>query len=171
MYFNFGELVSIVMGLIVPIIFVLVILRIVASAIGGANRHGGTVNDSYQGWFYVIQQQHVGVVERLGKFHQIVGPGFHVRVPFIDRVRDVSLMTEDEHITFDAKTEDNVTIELDVSANGTVAGARIVASCGFQELEQAAIQAVKRARFTPARRGSAAVPATARLTLTFRLKD
>lgn len=115
MYFNFGEIVSIVMGLLVPIIFVVVILRIIASAIGGANRHGGTVNDSYQGWFYVIQQQHVGVVERLGKFHQIVGPGFHVRVPFIDRVRDVSLMTEDEHITFDAKTEDNVTIELDVS--------------------------------------------------------
>ena len=39
------------------------------------------------------------------------------------------------------------------------------------ELEQAAIQAVKHARFTPARRGSAAVPATARLTLTFRLKE
>ena len=67
--------------------------------------------------------------------------------------------------------EGDVTIEIDVSANGTVDGARIVASCGFQELEQAAIQAVKRARFTPARRGSAAVPATARLTLTFRLKD
>lgn len=115
MFFNFGEIVSIVMSIIVPIIFVVVILRIVVSAIGGANRRGGTVNDSYQGWFYVIQQQHVGVVERLGKFHQIVGPGFHVRVPFIDRVRDVSLMTEDEHITFDAKTEDNVTIELDVS--------------------------------------------------------
>lgn len=67
--------------------------------------------------------------------------------------------------------EGDVTIELDVSSDGTVDGARIVASCGFAELEQAAIQAVKRARFTPARRGSAAVPATARLTLTFRLKD
>ena len=67
--------------------------------------------------------------------------------------------------------EGDVTVELDVSSDGTVAGARIVASCGFAELEQAAIQAVKRARFTPARRGSSAVPATARLTLTFRLKD
>ena len=67
--------------------------------------------------------------------------------------------------------EGDITIELDVSSDGTVDGARIVASCGFAELEQAAIQAVKRARFTPARRGSAAVPATARLTLTFRLKD
>lgn len=67
--------------------------------------------------------------------------------------------------------EGNVTIELDVSSDGTVDGSRIVASCGFKELEQAAIQAVKRARFTPARRGSANVPATARITLTFRLKD
>ncbi len=67
--------------------------------------------------------------------------------------------------------EGDVTMELDVSANGVVDGVRIVASCGFAELEQAAILAVKRARFTPARRGSAAVPATARLTLTFRLKD
>ena len=67
--------------------------------------------------------------------------------------------------------EGDVTMELDVSANGVVDGVRIVASCGFAELEQAAIQAVKRARFTPARRGGGAVPATARLTLTFRLKD
>lgn len=67
--------------------------------------------------------------------------------------------------------EGDVTLELAVSANGQVDGVRIVSSCGFAELEQAAVQAVKRARFTPARRGSANVPSTARLTLTFRLKD
>ena len=58
---------------------------------------------------YVVRQQHVAVIERLGK------PGFHVKFPFIDITHDVSLMTEDEHMTFDAKTSDNVTIELDVS--------------------------------------------------------
>ena len=67
--------------------------------------------------------------------------------------------------------EGDVTLELDISEKGTVDGVRIVASCGFAELEQAAVQAVKRARFTPARRGSANVPTTTRLTLTFRLKD
>lgn len=112
--YEFMRIIEASIGIIVPLIIVLVMVRIVAAIFGGA-AHRGTVNDSYQGWFYVIQQQHVGVIERLGKFHQVVGPGFHVRVPFIDRVRDVSLMTEDEHITFDAKTEDNVTIELDVS--------------------------------------------------------
>lgn len=64
---------------------------------------------------YVVRQQHVAVIERLGKFHGFAGPGFHVKFPFIDVTHDVSLMTEDEHMTFDAKTSDNVTIELDVS--------------------------------------------------------
>ncbi len=64
---------------------------------------------------YVVRQQHVAVIERLGKFHGFAGPGLHFRVPFIDRVFQIDLKTEDEHMTFDAKTSDNVTIELDVS--------------------------------------------------------
>ena len=65
--------------------------------------------------FLLVRQQHVAVVERLGRFHSIKGPGLHVRIPLVDRARDVDLMTEDQHMTFDAKTADNVTIELDVS--------------------------------------------------------
>lgn len=64
---------------------------------------------------YVVRQQHVAIIERLGKFSGIMGAGFHVKVPFIDVAHDVDLMTEDQHMTFDAKTSDNVTIELDVS--------------------------------------------------------
>ena len=67
--------------------------------------------------------------------------------------------------------EGDVTLALDISADGTVDGVRIMSSCGFAELEQAAIQAVRRARFSPARRGTRAVPSSASLTLTFRLKD
>ena len=64
---------------------------------------------------YVVRQQHVAIIERLGRFVGIAGPGFHVKVPFIDAAHDIDLITEDEHMTFDAKTSDNVTIELDVS--------------------------------------------------------
>ncbi|WP_293673763.1 SPFH domain-containing protein [uncultured Parolsenella sp.] len=64
---------------------------------------------------YVVRQQHVAIIERLGRFCGIKGPGFHVMIPFIDTAHDVDLMTEDQHMTFDAKTRDNVTIELDVS--------------------------------------------------------
>jgi regulator of protease activity HflC (stomatin/prohibitin superfamily) len=64
---------------------------------------------------YVVRQQHVALIERLGRFHGFAGPGFHFRVPFVDRIYQIDLKTEDEHMTFDAKTSDNVTIELDVS--------------------------------------------------------
>ena len=64
---------------------------------------------------FVVRQQHVAIVERLGRFVGVRGPGFHLKVPVIDSAHDVSLMTEDQHMTFDAKTSDNVTIELDVS--------------------------------------------------------
>lgn len=65
--------------------------------------------------FYVTRQQHVSVIERLGQFHAVVGPGMHARIPFVDVIRTVSLMTEDEHVQLNAKTADNVTVTLDVS--------------------------------------------------------
>jgi len=34
----------------------------------------------------VVPQQHAWVVERLGKFHQVLEPGLNVIIPFIDRV-------------------------------------------------------------------------------------
>lgn len=64
---------------------------------------------------YVVRQQHVAIIERLGKFHGFAQAGFHVKLPYLDVTHDVDLMTEDQHMTFDAKTQDNVTIELDVS--------------------------------------------------------
>lgn len=64
---------------------------------------------------YVVRQQHVAIVERLGRFHAITGPGFHVRIPLLDTTHDVSLMMEDEHIRLNAKTSDNVTVTLEVS--------------------------------------------------------
>ena len=90
----FQELLSMIMGAVVPIT---IVLMVVLSSC------------------YVVRQQHVAVIERLGKFHGFAGPGFHLRIPFLDRTYDIDLKTEDEHMTFDAKTSDNVTIELDVS--------------------------------------------------------
>lgn len=115
MYSDLGDILTIIASLLVPIVGLIVLAKVIGGILGSTSGRYGTVSDSYHAWLYVIQQQHVGVIERLGKFHQVVGPGFHVRLPVVDRVRDVNLMTEDEHITFDAKTEDNVTIELDVS--------------------------------------------------------
>lgn len=67
--------------------------------------------------FYVVQQQHAVIIERLGKFHCIVGAGFHAKIPIVDRkAATVSLKTMKNGFDIDVKTQDNVTIGLEVSA-------------------------------------------------------
>ena len=67
--------------------------------------------------FFVVKQQHAVIIERLGKFSGIVGAGFHAKLPFVDRkAATVSLRTMKNGFDIDVKTEDNVTIGLEVSA-------------------------------------------------------
>ena len=67
--------------------------------------------------FFVVKQQHAVIIERLGKFSKIVGAGFHAKIPFVDRkAATVSLRTMKNGFDIDVKTEDNVTIGLEVSA-------------------------------------------------------
>ena len=63
-----------------------------------------------------------------------------------------------------------VVLEISVGADGTVDGVSVVSSSGFSELDEAAVRATHRARFTPAQAGGHAVSSMARLTLAFRLK-
>lgn len=64
----------------------------------------------------------------------------------------------------------DVTLEIVVSESGCVGDVRVASSSGYSELDEAAVKAVKSARFTPAKRGRQAVSSTARITLTFKLK-
>lgn len=54
--------------------------------------------------------------------------------------------------------EGMVTLEWDVLADGNVSNVHVIASCGFVELERAAINAIKSVRFKPARSGSVTIP-------------
>lgn len=66
---------------------------------------------------FVVEQQTAVIVERLGKFHAIVHPGIHVRIPVIDRIAArVDLRTNQVSFKIDAKTEDNVTVTMDIAA-------------------------------------------------------
>ena len=64
----------------------------------------------------------------------------------------------------------DVVVELRVNAEGFVDLAEVVTSSGFAELDEAALRAVRAAKFVPAKSGHSAVASSARLTLTFRLK-
>ncbi len=63
----------------------------------------------------VVPQQHAYVVERLGKFNAVLDAGFHILIPFVDRVRYRHLLKEQavdiaEQICI---TKDNVQVGVD----------------------------------------------------------
>lgn len=65
----------------------------------------------------IVEQQHAVIIERLGKFNRIIHAGFHLKIPFLERrAAVVSLRTMKNGFDIDVKTEDNVTIGLEVSA-------------------------------------------------------
>lgn len=74
---------------------------------------------------YVVQQQNMVIIERLGKFHTIVGPGFHVKIPVIDRIAArVNMRTSQSSFEINAKTQDNVTVQMDIAAQYHVSSDR-----------------------------------------------
>lgn len=64
----------------------------------------------------------------------------------------------------------NVTLEIDVNAQGTVDDVRVAQSSGFPLLDEAAVKAARGARFSPAKSGGKAIASSARLSLNFKLK-
>lgn len=63
----------------------------------------------------VVPQQHAWVVERLGKYHAILGPGLNIVVPFIDRIAYKHVLKE---IPLDVPpqvciTKDNTQLQVD----------------------------------------------------------
>ena len=64
---------------------------------------------------YVVQQSKAYVIERLGAFHSVWGVGFHLKMPFFERVvKKVSL--KEQVADFDPQpviTKDNVTMQID----------------------------------------------------------
>lgn len=64
----------------------------------------------------------------------------------------------------------DVVLEIDVSPKGAASDVRVVASCGYDDLDEAAAKSARRARFVPAKAGGEAVASTVRMTISFTLK-
>ena len=63
-----------------------------------------------------------------------------------------------------------VTVAISVAEDGVVAHAEVVSSSGYRELDEAALSAVRSARFAPATSDGVSVRGELRLTFDFRLK-
>lgn len=81
------------------------------------------------------------IVERLGRYHETLGPGFHVLIPFFDRVAfNVGLKEEAIEVpSQECFTEDNVRVQVDGILYMKVANSK-QASYGITDYRFAAIQ-------------------------------
>ena len=86
-----------IVGLAVGIVIVVLILVLIISNI------------------HIVQQSKAYVVERLGAFHAVWGVGFHVKLPFIERIaKKVSLKEQvADFAPQPVITKDNVTMQID----------------------------------------------------------
>jgi len=63
----------------------------------------------------IVPQARAGVVERLGRYHRTLEAGFHIVVPFVDRVRPLIELRE-QVVSFEPQpviTQDNVVVNID----------------------------------------------------------
>jgi protein TonB len=67
--------------------------------------------------------------------------------------------------------EGRVVLAVEIRADGTHGSIEIVHSSGHSRLDQAAVQALKRGKFVPAREAGQPVTSTKRVAFTFRLVD
>ncbi|MEO0898624.1 MAG: SPFH domain-containing protein [Bacteroidota bacterium] len=85
------------------------------------------------GWV-IVKQQQAGVLQRLGKYQKTIGPGFHLKVPFIDRVAGrVNLKVQQLDVNVETKTKDDVFVHLKVSVQYFVLKNKVYDA--FYELE------------------------------------
>ena len=64
----------------------------------------------------IIPQQEMGLIERLGKFDRVLGPGLNFRIPLIERLRGKeSIRIRQLDVPVETKTQDNVFVNLGVS--------------------------------------------------------
>lgn len=67
------------------------------------------------GW-YIVKQQSATIIQRLGRFQTISTAGFHLKIPFLDRVAGrLSLKVQQLDVDVETKTKDNVFVRLKVS--------------------------------------------------------
>lgn len=92
----------------------------------------------------MVPTQSAYIVERLGRYHATLGPGFHVLIPFVDRVAFIQDLKEEsmDVAPQECFTRDNVKVEVDGILYLSVMNP-VNASYGITDFRYAAIQLVQ----------------------------
>jgi regulator of protease activity HflC (stomatin/prohibitin superfamily) len=68
------------------------------------------------GSFYIVNQQTAAIVQRLGKFVTVAGPGLNLKMPIIDQIAGrMNLRVQQLNVKVETKTEDNVFVHVIVA--------------------------------------------------------
>jgi regulator of protease activity HflC (stomatin/prohibitin superfamily) len=68
------------------------------------------------GSFFTVQTAQVAIIQRLGKFSRVAGPGLNWKTPFIETVaRVLSMKVQQFDVQVETKTQDNVFVQIPVS--------------------------------------------------------
>lgn len=73
------------------------------------------------GSFFTVKTAEVAVITRFGRFLRVANPGLNWKVPFIDTVAGrVSLRVNQNNLTMETKTKDNVFVTIPISVQNRV---------------------------------------------------
>jgi regulator of protease activity HflC (stomatin/prohibitin superfamily) len=68
------------------------------------------------GSFFTVETAQVAIVQRLGKFARVAGPGLNWKTPFLEAVvRRLSMKVQQFDVQVETKTQDNVFVQIPVS--------------------------------------------------------
>src|SRR5580658_263893 len=68
------------------------------------------------GSFFTVETVEVAIVQRLGKFARVAGPGLNWKTPFLEAVvRRISMKVQQFDVQVETKTQDNVFVQIPVS--------------------------------------------------------
>ncbi|AQY22863.1 hypothetical protein AB406_1922 [Riemerella anatipestifer] len=92
----------------------------------GAVLFVGIIFLSFFGLWFIVKQQTSVIIERLGKFHSVRGPGFHLKIPFVDQIAGrISLKIQQLDVVVETKTKDDVFVKIKVSTQYLVIGEKV----------------------------------------------
>src|SRR5277367_2541011 len=70
----------------------------------------------FLGSFFTVETAQVAIVQRLGKFARVAGPGLNWKTPYLETVvRRMSLKVQQFDVQVETKTQDNVFVQIPVS--------------------------------------------------------
>ena len=68
------------------------------------------------GSFFTVETAQVAIVQRLGKFARVAGPGLNWKTPFLETVvQRLSMKVQQFEVQVETKTQDNVFVQIPVS--------------------------------------------------------